>query len=430
MHLENQTVKDLLGKNKQKSQEAAKIIINTPDKEAWQYLLENCDYVFTFIKEKAGKTLAKEINKENTDKVFELFEIHESDMDEYLAEGLSRIADEELNAKMLDLLENSFVEQQTYAARSFCFVKYPKAAQALFDASKKYYQQLKSNCAEALGILEHEESYEYYINRLKSDDEWDRIEAAQFLAKYGKKEAVVPILEAMENSGMAELIAGEIATLIDIYELFEKQDEKTQSLALEALDNILSGIPEVWPLGVILDFKIFECLEKLINLAKENQKENLSGRYSQILLRAKQKISMFVENSQYTFDEEKDILTELDEIYHLLSYEDEDFWKIQIQRLLKELESSDKKRKLAAIGVLNELELEESVPHLMKIIFKQGEDEIVISEVITILAKMGHTEEIDQELILSRIKNPNLIASIKNSLAKKSENEIDKYLEI
>lgn len=425
MKLENQTAGELLGKNKEKSREAAKKIINTPDIEAWECLLENSDYIFSYIKDKAGKTLAYEINKDNLDKVIELFKLHEGDWDEYIAEGLSRISDEKLNEKMCEILQNGFVEEKTYAARYFCLVNYPKAKQSLFETSKSYYQPLKSNSAEALGILRDEESYNYYIDQLKSEDEWDRIEAAHFLAKYGKKDASIHILESMENSGMAELLAGEIATLTDVCELFDAQDEKTQALALEAVDNILSGIPEVWPLGVILDFKIFDCLEKLIILAKEKRQMPLAGRYAQILLKAKQKFTMFINNSQYTYDEEKDILTELDEIYHLLIYEDEGFWKMQFQRLLKELDTGDRKRKLAAVAMLKELESEESVPHLIKIALKHGEDEVVITEVITTLAKMGQTEEIDQDLLLSRIKDPNLIAVVKNSLLKGSSSNIN-----
>ena len=416
MKLENQIAGDLLGKNKEKSQKAAKIIVNTPDIDAWQCLLENSDYVFSFIKDKAGRMIAKEINKNNIDKVFELIKFHESDWDEYIAQGLNKISDDDLNEKMFEILQTGFVEEKTYAARYFCLLNYPKASQALFEASSSYYQQLKSNAAEALGCLGDEDSYNHYLNQLKSDDEWDRIEAAQFLAKYGRKDAAVFILEAMENSGMAELLAGEIATLTDIYELFEENEEKTKVLALEAMDNILSGIPEVWPLGVVFDFKIFECLQKLIEMAKNSKKDELAGRYAQILLKAKHKFAMFVSNSQYTFDEEKDILAEIDEIHHLLMYEDKDFWDLQFQILLKELELNNTKRVLAAVSVLNEFEAEESITALIKTALKQDQDEVVISQVLMILAKMGQTSEIDKDLLLSRIHDPNLLAVVKNAL--------------
>lgn len=416
MRLENKTASELLGKNRQKSQEAAKKILNTPDIDAWVCLLENSDYIFSYIKEKAGNTLANEITKENSDKVFELFKHHESDWDEYLALGLSRLNDENISNRMLELLNKGSLEEKTYAARYFCLVIHPEARVSLFESSKSYCQQLKSNSAEALGRLGDEDSYNHYLEQLKSTDEWDKIEAAQFLANYGDEDAVIPILEAMENSGMAELIAGEIATLVDIHDLFEKGDEKTRVLALEALDNILSGIPEVWPLRVTLDFKIYECLDKLIELSKETRVDDLAGRYAQILLKAKQKIEMFMNNSQYTYDEEKDILAELDEIHHLLLYENEDYWSTQLERLLRELEVEDKKRKLAAISVFSEIEAQQSVSSLIKITLKHNEDEVVISEAIMALAKMGQTSEIDKDMLLSRIKDPNLHAAVENCL--------------
>ncbi|OGI00055.1 MAG: hypothetical protein A2Y25_09105 [Candidatus Melainabacteria bacterium GWF2_37_15] len=425
MKLENQTASDLLGKNKEKSQAAAKYIINTPDIKAWQCLLENSDYVFSFIKEKAGRAIANEINKENADKVFELLKFHAPDWDDYIAEGLSRLNDEDISHRMMELLNTGSLDEKTYAARYFCFLQYPSAAESLFEASKSYCQQLKSNASEALGSLKHEESYKYYLEQLKSSDEWDKIEAAQFLASYGNKDATIPILVAMEHSGMAELIAGEIATLVDIHELFEENDEKTRILALEALDNIISGIPEVWSLRSVLDFKIYECMDKLVNLSKNDNNADLAGRYAQILLKAKQKFNMFINNSQYTYDEENDIMAELDEIYHLLMYENEKFWDMQLQRLLKELEVNDAKRKLAAIAVFKETEARECIPCLIKLTLEQNEDEAVISEAIITLAKMGHTSEIDKDLLLSRIKDPNLFAVVENCLAGNTSQQSD-----
>ena len=416
MKLENQTASDLLGKNKEKSQAAAKHIINTPDIKAWQCLLENSDYVFSYIKEKAGKAILSEINKENVDKVFELLKFHAPDWDDYIAEGLARLNDEDISHRMMELLNTGSLEEKTYAARYFCFLQYPSASESLFSASKSYCQQLKTNAAEALGNLQHEDSYQYYLEQLKSSDEWDKIEAAQFLANYGNKDATIPILTAMEHSGMAELIAGEIATLVDIHELFEENDTKTTMLALEALDNIISGIPEVWSLRSVLDFKIYECMDKLISLSKNDKNADLAGRSAQILIKAKQKFNMFVNNSQYTYDEEKDILAELDEIYHLLMYENEKFWNTQLQRLLQELEVNDTKRKLTAISVLNEMEAKECIPCLVRLTLDENEDESVISEAIMTLTKMGHKLEVNKDLLLSRIKDPNLYAVVQNCL--------------
>jgi HEAT repeat protein len=419
MNLPNQTTSALLGKDNEKARLAAEQIINNADIEAWQCLMENTDVLFSYIKDKAGQRLIKSITGDNLESVIKLFKKHETDWDDYIAEGMSHFADESLNARMLEILQTGTVEEQTYAARYFCYVKDEKAGQALFDASKKYYLPLRNNTAEALGKLGHEESYEFYLNMLKSDDEWEKIEAAQFLSNYGNRDATLPILEAMSNSGMAELLAGEIAMLTDINSLFFEKDEKTRLLALEALDNIISGIPEIWPMGVVLDFKIFECMEALINLAKKDfeLEDPLAGKYAQILIKTREKIAMFLENSQYTYDEEKDILAELDEIYHLLMYEEDFFWEHQTQNLYKELAANDPKRKIAALSIISDLSLEESTPHIIRLVLNRNESEAVLSEAISALAKMGKVADIDSDTILDRITDPNLLAYIQDKFA-------------
>ena len=418
MNLPNSTTSELLGKNNEKARKAAENIINNADIEAWQCLMENTDVLFGYVKEKAGQMLIQAINKDNLENIFKLLKKHEGDWDDYIAEALSKFSSPELNYKMIEILKDGTVEEQTYAARYFCHTNEPEATQALFEASKKYYLPLRNNAAEALGNLGHKESYEFYLNVLKSDDEWEKIEAAQFLANYGNREATTAILEAMSNSGMAELIAGEIAMLTDIHTLFKEKDETTRLLALEALDNIISGIPEIWPMGVILDFKIFECIECLISLTRKDSEDSLAGKYAQILIKTRQKISMFMENSQYTYDEERDILAELDEIYHLLIYEEEDFWNKQIHNLYKELNTDDTKRKLAALSVINELELEDSAPYLIRIALNKDENEAVVCEAISALAKIGKIGQIDKDSIMERIKDPNLQAFVQDKLAK------------
>lgn len=416
MKLTNQKASELIGKNNEQAKKAAEDIINNQDKEAWECLLENSDALFSYIKDKAGQRLISAINKSNLEKTFALMKKHDGDWDDYIAEALSRFESDELNAKMLEILQNGIVEEQTYAARYFCYVKHENAAEALFKASKGYYLPLRNNAAEALGKLNHKESYYYYIEELKSGDDWEKIEAAQFLAGYGNKEAVPAILEAMSNSNMAELIAGEIAMLTDIHSLFTERSEHTRLLALEALDNIISGIPEVWPMGVLLDFKIFECVETLIEMAKKDNEDELVGKYAQILLKTRQKTSLFLENNQYTYDEEKDILAELDEIHHLLIYENEEFWQTQLKNLYKELVSGDYRRKISAIAILNELEEQESIPYLIKIVNNREENDSVICEAASLIAKRGKIDLIDTQTIVERIKDPNLKAYIADKL--------------
>jgi len=417
MILPNNRASELLGKDKNKAAKAAEHIINTPDIEAWKCLIDNADYLFGYIKEKAGKFLAKAINKDNIEKVFSLFSYHSYDWDGYLVQALSDYSDENLNIKFLELLKTGTDQEKAYAAKYFCFVDDKNAASVLFDTAKSDFQPLKINSAEALGNLKDEFSYNYFIGKLQSLDDWDKIEAAQFLANYGNKNAAVPMLKAMSESGMKEHIAGEIAGFINLFEFFENPDMEIQLLTLEAFDNILSGMAEIWPLTVLIDFKIYECIDKLIEITNKNPDSLLSGKYAQLLLKARTKVILFVENSQYTFDEEKAILNELEEIYHLLVSENEEFWNKQYENINKELMEADSKRKISAISIINELELKDSVPYLIKLLSNVSESEMIICESIMTLAKMNHLNDIsNMNEVLSRVENQNIAAIIKSAL--------------
>jgi len=170
-------------------------------------------------------------------------------------------------------------------------------------------------------------------------------------------------------------------------------------------------------MGAILDFKLFECMESLINLAKRDQESPLSGKFAQILIKTRQKITLFVENSQYTYDEEREILAELDEISNLLLYENDEFWNNQIQNLYKELNTDDIKRKISALSVISELGFEESAPYIIRLALNPDENETVVSEAVSALAKIGKIDNIDKNTLLSRIKDPNLQAFVQDKFA-------------
>ncbi|EKE03732.1 MAG: hypothetical protein ACD_20C00157G0009 [uncultured bacterium] len=417
MNLPNKWASDLLGKDKQKAQTAAEYIINTPDIEAWQCLIDNSEYIFSYIKERAGKNLVKATNTNNVENILSLIKYHSTDWDDCIAECLKNNANETINNKLQEMLNSGTAEEKAYIAKYYSYVAINQVKDALFEATKDKYDPLRFNAAQALGKLNDRDSYNYFIKKLETNDDWEKVAAAEFLSNYNNKEAAIPILKAMSNSSMAEYLAGEAVNLVDICEFFWK-DEETQVLAFEAFDHILSGLAEVWGLAAIFDFKIYECIENLIKIAKENPDSNLSGKYAQLLLKAKSKISLFIGNSQYTFDEERTVIKELEEIYHLLECENEDFWNKQTENINKELYTTNIKRKLSTIAIINELELTGSVSHLKDTILNTDESEIVICEALLTLIKLGFISQIDNiSSLLTRIKDENLLAVIRNSLS-------------
>lgn len=414
MSLPNITANNLISKDKEKSQKAAFEILNKPDIEAWKCLIENSDYLFSFILQKAGEKIARQINNENLEKVFKLFKYYAPVFDDYIVEALLKFRDESLDDEILYLLKEGTPEEKTYAAKYAGKAYLDVASDLLFLNSKEEYSPLKITSAEALGKIKDQNSYEYYLSNLNLEDDWEKLEAAQFLALYGDKNAVISILKSMTNSAMAEHMAGEAANLAKLHEYFYVEDQEIKELALEAYDNILNGISEIWSLGALFDFKIYECVEALINLAKNDTESDFFSKYAQLLLKTKQKISMFVENSQYTFDEEKDVINELSEINGLLAHLPEDFWQLQSDSVVYELKSLNDKRKLAAISIIEDIKIQEAMSYLLDLIYNSNENDIVRVEAILTLIKLGYKEKIENiEDVVSSISSDNMQAIVK-----------------
>jgi len=225
MKLPNKTAGQLLGKDRNLSQKAAENIINNCDIEAWKCLIDNSEYIFDYIKDRAGKNLEKAANKDNAFNLFEFLKYHSPDWDDCIARIFSNFNDESITERFLNILKNGTDDEKAYAAKYFCFVIFPDSAQALFEGAKSDYEPLKTNSAKALGIIEDIPSLNYFLEKLKSDDDWEKLDACQFLSNYGDKNHFLSILKAMKNSGMAEYIAGEAASLDELCPHFESENQ-------------------------------------------------------------------------------------------------------------------------------------------------------------------------------------------------------------
>ncbi len=413
MQLNNQNASNLLQKDKIKSNNAAKNIINNSDVEAWKCLIENSEYIFDFIKDFACEKLLNACTKDNVGNLFPFLEYHSPDWDDFVAAAFSKFQTDEINEKLLELLQSGTDEQKAYSAKYFCYAKYPQAREALFENSKSQNQSLAQNCAIALGAMDDVESYNYYIGQLSSKDDWEKIQAVQFLSLFSDKNAILPMLNAMESSDMPEHISGEIALFDDISERFDSQNERVKALCLDCFDNIISSLSEVWPLGTIIDFKILKGLKKILELSK-NQSDPFCGKYSQILLKAKSMMNLFSEFDEYKFDEDKKTIQELENICSFLNSLSQDFWEAQIDNLFDELSSDNIRRKSSAINLVSYLEMKAALPYLIEII--EGEqNESVLCQAVMTVSKLGGIEQIkNKEVISNNIKNNNIKAVVEN----------------
>jgi len=411
MNLKNKITSDLLKKDKNISQNAANSIINDTNLDAWICLVENADYILDFIKRNATQKLYFACNEQNIFNLFEFLNYHSSDLDDFVASAFAAFCNDEIVERMFKLLDDGTNQQKAYAAKFFSLVHNPNAIELLFEGSKSDYKPLANNCAVALGEMNEQASFDYYVELLSSDDEWKVLNAAEFLSLYGNRDVVLPMLRAMSNSTMSEYISSEIASFDKLYNLFTSDNEEIQELSLECFDNILSGLVHVWPLSVLFDFEVKACLETLLNLIQQEGKFN--KRCSQLLLKAKNRLELFNQNDQYKFDEDKNTLCELEDICGLLNSYPETFWEAQIDNLLYELDSSNGKRVIAALNLIADMKIDYVAKDLVKKL--DANDEKVLCEIIITLSHIGRVSEISNKgEILEKIKNPNLKAIIEN----------------
>ena len=172
------------------------------------------------------------------------------------------------------------------------------------------------------------------------------------------------------------------------------------------LNNITCGSYENNE-GLEFDFEIKTCLEIILSNATTN-KEPI-GQYALLLLKAKNKFDLYNENKEYTFDEDKNTIDEIKNIYNLLHSYPEEFWEVQKDNLFEELNST-KKRKIACINLISELKMDYATNELLNML---NEDESIISVAILALSGFGAINTIkNKEEILEKINNPNLKAMI------------------
>lgn len=416
MNTSEQLVSALIGKDRIKAADAAAYIINNKDEQSWALLMEKADFLFDYIKNRAGQHIFNAVKQDNYNNLFVFLKYHSPDFDKYVADAFAQFKNDDLKEEFLQLLAVGTESEMAYAAKYFSVVPTVEVESLLFECSKSENISLKFNAAEALGHINSSEAYNYYLNRLSSDDDWDKLDAAQFLSAYGKKEAVPSILQAMHSSAMAENIAGEVASLVNLADYIGTDNKDIELLVLEALDNILVSIPEIWPVSSILSFRVYECLDKIVNILDKNSESLVAGKYIQVLFRAKNKVILLFENDEYTFDQDKLVLGELEEIYHLIAIQSDDFWNNNQKLLGIELISNNEMRQNSAISVIADNKIMSMSDNLVVMLNEYDIlPQLVIYHLILALKKLDKLDKIDNlNQIISDIKDFNLVAELKN----------------
>lgn len=283
-------------------------LVNDCDIVLFQELVENDSFLFDFVKQNVSDRIAKVINENNYKNLVEFLKFYSPYYEDVIVNSLVKYADEDLTDLMLEKFENGTNDEKIYAAKYFGIIQDPIALPLLRENAYSSDEFLVQNCATSLALWNDERSFNNALEKLKSDDEFEKLSAVKFLSAYGNKEVLPEIFMVMRKSAMAENIAGEIPYIENLFELLDKYYVD----ALLTLNYIVNGLGEILPLSLVFDFELFEVFERLINHYDDSKS-------AMVLLNAKEKFNLLTENDEYLFDEDKNTKNEVQDIKKLLN---------------------------------------------------------------------------------------------------------------
>lgn len=301
-------LKKLTGKNPKDFEPVAFDVINIPDVELFKELIDNEDFLFDFIKQNVASRLAKVCNSSNYLNLLQFLKYYSPSYEDVIISNLVKFSDEDLTDKMLAIFEDGTDDEKTYCAKYFSIVQDSLALDFLKENAYSENSSLSANCATALALFGDTESKNEALVKLKSDDEFEKLDGVRFLVSYGDKSVIPAIVDVMKTSSFAENIAGDLLYLTDLFSLYKTN--KTD--ALFVFNSVINGLGEILGLAQIFDFRLYEFIEMLL-------KEQTDSEIAVVLANAKDKFNTLTENDEYLFDETKDVKQDVMDIKQLLS---------------------------------------------------------------------------------------------------------------
>ncbi len=402
--MQNEYVKKLTGKNPNDFGLAAAHIVNSSDVEAFSALVAQSDFLFDFIKKNVSKRLSSVINSYNFRNLLSFLKIYSPDYEEVIVSALVKNADEDLTDEMLELLENGTDEQKAYSAKYFSHINDTLAIDLLRKYSYSEFDPLALNCAEALSKMKDEFSYNLALEKIKSDDEFEKLSAVRFLVVFNDLRAIDVLFETMKKSTMPENIAAEISYLQSFLEFLDTDFKYDMILAL---NHIVNGLGEIISLSQLFDFQLFEVLDKLVNV----QKIEKNGKIAVVLLSAQLKFEQLTENDEYLFDEDKSVKTEVCDIKEFLNSQSVEFWDEQ-KNLFKEELTQWSDFVFSALELVQDLENFESFEKLKELLTVSNQT--IILKTVEVIKSLNLLEEIDKNEVLEKISDANIKAIIES----------------
>lgn len=376
-------LKKLTGKNPKDFEPVAFDVINIPDVELFKELIDNEDFLFDFIKQNVANRLAKVCNSSNYLNLLQFLKYYSPSYEDVIISNLVKFSDEDLTDKMLAIFEDGTDEEKTYCAKYFSIVQDSLALDFLKENAYSENSSLSANCATALALFGDTESKNEALVKLKSDDEFEKLDGVRFLVSYGDKSVIPAIVDVMKTSSFAENIAGDLLYLTDLFSLYKTN--KTD--ALFVFNSVINGLGEILGLAQIFDFRLYEFIEMLL-------KEQTDSEIAVVLANAKDKFNTLTENDEYLFDETKDVKQEVMDIKQLLSS-----FKVNQSLINAELKSE-------SLFVFTALEFANNESAIRGLLISANQT--VVLKALEMLKQMNSLTKEDKNLALSSVTSEDI----------------------
>lgn len=376
-------LKKLTGKNPKDFEPVAFDVINIPDVELFKELIDNEDFLFDFIKQNVANRLAKVCNSSNYLNLLQFLKYYSPSYEDVIISNLVKFSDEDLTDKMLAIFEDGTDDEKTYCAKYFSIVQDSLALDFLKKNAYSENSSLSANCATALALFGDTESKNEALVKLKSDDEFEKLDGVRFLVSYGDKSVIPAIVDVMKTSSFAENIAGDLLYLTDLFSLYKTN--KTD--ALFVFNSVINGLGEILGLAQIFDFRLYEFIEMLL-------KEQTDSEIAVVLANAKDKFNTLTENDEYLFDETKDVKQEVMDIKQLLSS-----FKVNQSLINAELKSE-------SLFVFTALEFANNESAIRGLLISANQT--VVLKALEMLKQMNSLTKEDKNLALSSVTSEDI----------------------
>lgn len=397
MDLGYKTLNNLISKDEALQKQAASEIINTKDIKAYQILSEKGEFLFDFIKAKIIKNLSLAVNKENLFNLFEFMKVYSEDFKDFILNSLSYYNSPDIEKEALKLLSEGTFAQKTHIIEYFTKTKNKLGV----DFAKKYsnseFLPLKRASIKLLFEFREKDEFLNSIEILSSNaDDYEKLQAVEFLACYGSKLGFGPVFNYLKQAGASEFIASCLLLIKNFEELIREENDDE---VLTIFSSLIYNFPDSVGFGEIYSYLEEDGVFEFLMETPEN--------FGMLLIFfLEKKLKLVLENEEYLIDLTKDEKIEAKKLLEKISYVIKTADLNEVVR--NSLKSSFKTENLIAVLLADEKNFDD----IKTLLMKTSDNEIILCALGVLKELNGLCDELVFE-IENKVQNETVKLEIK-----------------